>query len=83
MLNRILEFIGMAAMFLGMCMCECDGTAFLIQLALVILGSLIAFIGYTRERLDYERRKVDKHIEDMKTIKVLYEKSFHGQRCRK
>ena len=43
MLNRILEFIGMAAMFLGMCMCECDGTAFLIQLALVILGSLIAF----------------------------------------
>ena len=66
MLNRILEFIGMAAMFLGMCMCECDGTAFLIQLALVILGSLIAFIGYTRERLDYERRKVDKHIEDMK-----------------
>lgn len=66
MLNRILEFIGMVAMFFGMCMCECDGTAFLIQLALVILGSLIAFIGYTRERLDYERRKVDKHIEDMK-----------------
>ena len=66
MLNRILEFVGMVAMFLGMCMCECDGTAFLIQLALVILGSLIAFIGYTRERLDYGRRKVDKHIEDMK-----------------
>ena len=66
MLNRILEFVGMVAMFLGMCMCECDGTAFLIQLALVIVGALFAFIGYTLERLDYERRKVDKHIEDMK-----------------
>ena len=45
---------------------ECEGNTFILQLALVVVGSLIAFAGYIREELKNERELRDKRIAEMK-----------------
>ena len=66
MLNYFMEVIGIMMLFFCMCMEECDGIVFVIQIVLVIGGALIWFAGYTLDRLKYERRQTDKRIAEMR-----------------
>ena len=66
MLNYFMEVIGIMMLFFCMCMEECDGIVFVIQIVLVIGGALIWFAGYTLDRLKYERRQSDKRIAEMR-----------------
>ena len=65
-MNYFLWNIGVIMLFIGMCMHECEGNTFILQLALVVVGSLIAFAGYIREELKNERELRDKRIAEMK-----------------
>ena len=66
MLIQFMEVIGIMMLFFCMCMEECDGIVFVIQIVLVIGGALIWFAGYTIDRLKYERRQTDKRIAEMR-----------------
>lgn len=66
MLNYFMEVIGIMMLFFCMCMEECDGIVFVIQIVLVIGGALIWFAGYTIDRLKYERKQTDKRIAEMR-----------------
>ena len=65
-MNYFLWNIGVIMLFIGMCMQECEVNTFILQLALVVVGSLIAFAGYIREELKNERELRDKRIDEMK-----------------
>ena len=65
-MNYFLWNIGVIMLFIGMCMQECEVNTFILQLALVVVGSLIAFAGYIREELKNERELRDKRIAEMK-----------------
>ena len=65
-MNYFLWTIGVFMLFVCMCMQECEGNTFILQLALVVVGSLIAFAGYIREELKNERELRDKRIAEMK-----------------
>ena len=65
-MNYFLWTIGVFMLFAGMCMQECEGNTFILQLSLVVVGSLIAFAGYIREELKNERELRDKRIAEMK-----------------
>lgn len=65
-MNYFLWNIGVIMLLIGMCMQECEGNTFVLQLALVVVGSLIAFAGYIREELKNERELRGKRIAEMK-----------------
>lgn len=70
-MNYFLWTIGVFMLFVGMCMQECDGNTFILQLALVVVGSLIAFAGYIREELKNERDLRDKRRKANLWIRFL------------
>ena len=66
MLNRILEGIGIALMFFGMCMEDCGTVAFLFQIGFIIAGSLLFFVGASRDKMDDEDGKIEESIRRMR-----------------
>lgn len=66
MLITVLEVIGMIAMFLGMCMEDCNTAAGIVQIALVVGGAVAAFIGYKLEVLKYERKQTDLRVKEIR-----------------
>ena len=66
MFNYFLEASGMMMLFFGMCMEECHGAAMILQIVRLRVGIGLAFIGFTRDRLKYERRQTEKRIAEMK-----------------
>ena len=66
MLNYLLEATGMLMLFFGMCMEECQGAAIILQMVLLLVGISLALVGFTRDRLKYERRQTEKRIAEMK-----------------
>ena len=66
MLITVLEVIGMIAMFLGMCMDDCNTVASVVQIALVVGGAVVAFVGYKLEVLKYERKQTDLRVAEIR-----------------
>ena len=66
MLNYFLEATGMLMLFFGMCMEECQGAVFILQIVILLVGVLLMFVGFARDRLKYERRQTEKRIAEMK-----------------
>lgn len=66
MLNRILEGIGIALMFFGMCMEDCGTVAFLFQIGFIIAGSLIFFAGASIDKMDEDDEKIKESIRRMR-----------------
>ena len=66
MLNRILEVIGIALMFFGMCMEDCGTVAFLFQIGFIIAGSLLFFVGASGDKMDDEDERIDESIRRMR-----------------
>ena len=45
---------------------ECQGAVFILQIVILLVGVLLMFVGFARDRLKYERRQTEKRIAEMK-----------------